>query len=316
MIFISDINSNTVIEINPNNFQVIAKHNNNIVETPRFSSGLILLEDNISEVNQDLLTNKLRKMDNLLKFSSPLYLFVKNDAGYNKNNIKELLTGTKILKGELSFLPKLTKELSVFETRKFKKTKRVEINLLSLDKQDKYKYPWAHQMFEKLVDFYKQYGCYIVNPKESDLYTSLIHCKNARKAYEDLSEGNGIKYIANCGCIFENKLNGTRSKLYVCNHDDHSLNPEKIDWFKQMINDVCEKKTEKEMFCSSCNGNLERHGRSIKEYADKSVAIKFITYCPHCGSDNGDFKEKRRYFKQKELMKEWNSVIEERNKKD
>ena len=313
MIFIPDISSNVTVEVNPYNFQVILKQNG-IVETPRFGSGVIFIEKSLSEVDQDLLTQKLKKMNNLLKFSSPLYLIVKNDSGFNKKNMKNFLVETKLLRSELSYFPKLTKELSVFETRKYKKAKKVEINLLSLNEEGEFKYPWVQDMFQELIEFYRMHGCYIIDPKKSELYKSLINCKNVKKAFGNLLDGNGIKYIASCGCCYENLLDGTKQKLKDCHQDIHNNLSGEMNWFDQMIKDVCEKKIEVNLYCR-CGEFLERHGRCVKKYP-RSVAIDFITYCPHCGSDNGNYHEKRTYFKIEGLIKEWNSLVEAKAKRD
>lgn len=316
LLFITDINSDLFVELNPHNFQIVSKHTS-LVKNPRFGFGVIVLENNISEVDQDLLISRLEKINNLLTYESPLYIFVKNDGGFNKNNVKPFFEKeTKIIKGELKFYPNQTETLSVFETRKIKKTKKTKINLLSFDGEGRLKYPWAFYMFENLIEDFKFYGCHIINPKDSKLYESLINCKNARQAFVNLSDGNGIKYISSCGCIYERQLNGTESKIKDCHQDYHSILPEKIDWFDRLIKDICDKKVEKDLFCLSCGENLERHGRLINKYPDKSASILFNTYCPHCGSDYGDFKEKRKYFKIDKLLKEWNSIIESKIKKN
>jgi len=276
-----------------------------------FGSAVVLIDKNISEFTEDTLVEKFKYIKDTILYSSPVFIFSTNFEDGDKKIIRNCLKKSELVVGKLFFKRNVSKDLNVWETRKEKKTKRVTINLLSLNEYGKPKYRWAFYMFERLVELYEDYGCYIVKPKDSELYQSLISCRNVRLAYENLTDGNGIKYIMSCGCEYKKSLNGSLSQLKDCGQSAHGGSFERINWTEQMIKDICAKKIEKNLTCDECGEFLERHGSCKKIYADGSVSVLFNTYCPHCGGGvEQDYRKKTIYFKREDLKEEWYKVIE------
>lgn len=313
MLFFSTTNPDEYIEVNPRNFQVVDKHKS-LVKNPRFTASVLMLDEEISNIDRQKFQDKFKTIGEVVMYASPVYIFSKLEKNIFKKTIKPFLKDTKLIAGNIEF-EKFTKQrLILWETRKEKKIKVEEVDLMSLDHLGKPEHPWAFYMFERLVEIYRNYGCYIIDPKNSDLYKFLSKCKNRRKAYENLADGNGIKYISDCGCIYNNALNGSSFKTKDCNQDKHTNFSETINWQKQMIDDICATKQVSDN-CSICGENMERHGSHKKTYADGSVAFKFETYCPHCGSrGNPDLGKESGYFKRNELKEEWYDVMESKIK--
>lgn len=315
LLFSDSLFSENITQINPNNFQV-KKENVPWTENNKYSSAVLILDKDKVNTHPDLLIDRLKGINSLLTHSAPLFVFEKIDdpkdiSKYDKKIRIGLLSQAGFIKSvtKISF----TNEHFLFwETRKKSVPKRKPINLFAKKEDGSYKYPWAHDMFQRIINMSLINGTEVLNPEDSELYKYLKKCDNAKRGYILLSDGSGLEYRDSCGCWYQTFLNGDTEIKYSCGEEGHPLK-NRINVIDQMIEQIIKLRKIDE-HCGICGDNLVSTGSIVKKYSNNSVSLEFITYCPHCGSDYGNYREKPKYLKQEEIVELWLQNISEQFK--
>jgi len=263
-------NPGEVVKFNPENFEYVDRtFTASITPRSKFSSLVIVAENNPSSNNADALKEKLPKLVKSLVKHAPAFFYTQKLLD-NQDKIINIFKESGLRK--VHYL----KSLNLVESRTEKK--REPINIVSPDRPKLLRL--AKEKWKIMRKVYFDEGFMILDPKNSEIVSRLKESYNPREDLSRLVEGYGVNLMARCGCKWKVNLKGDWTRSEYCADEECDGYP----YVEPIYKDG--KKIVTKHICFDCCSNLEkvyRVSKNDKRLPGRRTLLEYELRCPSCG---------------------------------